>query len=461
LSSGRPKSDRLLVVSCQAPCLAAQAIRYVEPSSLSMFDASSRTIQYPSMSTQQDRDRLLSLPPPQRTNAILSEQFASRFLGYWSFGEPKQAGIEWGDTLLVFDDVCFIVEAKTRNKPGGAPTTWIRSAIAGAVEQINKKADAFASGQVNTLRNKWRGQFKWGDLGIEHYYGIVVLMHTSDPYVASDLAPDAMASARYPTSVVSLHDLLELLRFINTAPDLINYFEMRHFISREYEIRVHEEQAVFNLYSTDWAKLTRRYLKPDWPEDQIRRHESELQSMRHAILDPASAPAESIEALHHSLLIDFALRVLIKKADPDATGMRVGSDEHRFYISCIEHFVELSRLRRAVYGRAWHETATKVLASGTEEWTECTSPSRRRAYLLVADPSDEPLQGQLALRVRDKLLDLVATTGTDSGVAVVGAAGALVSAFDYFTSEPGESALPDQVTFSVVGVSAKREFGST
>lgn len=159
--------------------------------------------------------RLISLPLGDRTNHVLDMMLSPFFLGYWTFSRPKFKGIEFADTLLVWDDVCLLFEAKTRSVPGGAPRVWIKTQIQNAASTLNKRAKMLSSGQVTDIRNKYRGVLEWKKLNVSWYYGVIILQHQSESYDAREIAEDAFRKSQIPIQVFSLYDFLQLIRVIN------------------------------------------------------------------------------------------------------------------------------------------------------------------------------------------------------------------------------------------------------
>ncbi|HUV06813.1 MAG TPA: hypothetical protein VMX75_03720, partial [Spirochaetia bacterium] len=110
-------------------------------------------------------DRLLELPPSQRTDDALYYLLAPHLLGFWTFLKPKHAGHEIGDVLFVFGDVCIIFEAKTRDKVGPTTEKWTRAKIRDAVGQILVNHSKLSCGEIPTIRNPWLGEVEWDSLG--------------------------------------------------------------------------------------------------------------------------------------------------------------------------------------------------------------------------------------------------------------------------------------------------------
>lgn len=201
--------------------------------------------------------RLLKLPPSQRTDDVLYYLLAPHLLGFWTFLKPKHSGNEIGDVLFAFGDVCVIFEAKTRDKVGPTDEKWIRNKIREAIKQILENHRKLTCGDVPTIRNPWLGEVKWDSLGINYYHGIVVMMHDSDAYDPRDIEPGLIESAAIPIHVISLLDISELLRFMNTPWDFVVYWEFRHAIGTTHMLPVHQEQNIYWTVLKNWVELAR------------------------------------------------------------------------------------------------------------------------------------------------------------------------------------------------------------
>jgi len=334
------------------------------------------------------KTRLLKMSIGQRTENALYYLLAPHLLGYWTFLKPDHEGKELGDVLFVYGDVCIIFEVKAREKPGLANHVWIGSKLKEAFSQIHSNRSLLSSGQVSNIRNAWRGEISWSSLGVKYYHGIVVINHDSDPYDPREMEPILFASSKLPVHVVSLYDLNELLRFINTPWDFVVYWEFRHQFGKQYQLLVHKEESIYRGILTNWAALAKEQ-QPRHPESKLEEERRFVEGYTLAIMNPDKADDSTRSKIAASYLIDIAAINLMTKADQDETGKRVGSREHNKVVETIEAISDLSRRRRAEYGSVWLRCARSCLESSQAISESGFSPSRKRAYVFQARPGPQ------------------------------------------------------------------------
>ncbi len=352
--------------------------------------------------SESSRTRLLKLPPSQRTDEALYYLLAPHLLGFWTFLKPMHAGSEISDILFAFGDVCVIFEAKTRDKVGPTDEKWTRSKLREAVGQIAENHRKLAGGEVPTLRNAWRGEVTWASLGIKYYHGIVVMMHDSEPYDPRDIEPGLLESASIPVHVISLHDISELMRFMNTPWDFIVYWEFRHAIGRTHMLPVHQEQAIYWTILKSWAELARGQgsAHSDQELEEDRRF---LEAYARTVTRSGKVDQETKNMVAASYLIDIAAESIMEKAETDATGKRVGSKAHSVLVKTVQLIAELSRRRRALYGSLWVESARESITARNNSWRYGYSPSRNQSYLLNARPTLDIDEALLLVKATERM----------------------------------------------------------
>ncbi len=301
--------------------------------------------------------QLMRLPLGERTNAVLYDLLQSRFFGYWAFREPKHAGIELADSLVWWHDVVLLFEAKTRTKPGAAPEAWIRSKLGDSIASINDRARLLREGKVDKLRNAWRGEVAWSPQTKTWYYGVVVLNHESEPYDPREIAPGAFSGSEIPIQVFSLFDLAELLRFISTTWVFIVYYEMRNLFGQTFRLDVHREFETYQGVLSQWVKYAKALSNRSLSDSEFQEDRDFQIRLTKALLNADNARESAYREVAASFLIDLAIGSIERKADPDTTGKRVGSDRHTFYVDAMEILAGMSRRRRAFYGLRWLEAA--------------------------------------------------------------------------------------------------------
>ncbi len=340
--------------------------------------------------------RLLSLPAGKRTNAVLRLLLGPVVFGYWLFREPKHKGIEIADSLMLWDDVCFLFEAKTRTKPAKDDRPWIRSKLTEAIGQLNERAAMLREGRVEELRNKWRGILKWDPSAIKRYYGVVVMNHLSDPYDPLEVACEAYKASEIPVHVFSLFDLAELLRVVNAAVDFLVYYQLRWAYLKRFRTFVHKEFETYQGVLGCWDELApQASSRPFSKKEMLDARDFQVRITR-AALRTKDATEEDYRTLAQSFLLDIAIGSLVQKADKDASGKRVGSSEHQLMTDIVGVVAELSRKRRSFYAGLWREAAAECRRAGRTAWRSGHSPQRHRSYVFGAfRPGDEGREQEL------------------------------------------------------------------
>ena len=125
---------------------------------------------------------------------------------------------------FLWDDVLFLIEAKTREGRGPGSDAWIRNRLKDAAESLSRRKGMLQRGDVKELRNPYHGLVAWNPDRIKFYYGIILINHISEPYEPRDLAPNVFRCSELPLQVFSLFDFAELVRFQSTANDFLDYY---------------------------------------------------------------------------------------------------------------------------------------------------------------------------------------------------------------------------------------------
>jgi len=349
-------------------------------------------------------EHLLGLSPGVRTEYLLHYLLSPSFLGYWAFLRPKHKGTEVADILLIWGDVCFLFEVKTRAKPGDASAKWIKAKLEDAACQLNRRAETLAGGEVSQIRNKWRGIVNWNDLKIRWYYGIIIIQHHSDPYDPRKIAPRAFEKSKIALQVFSLHDFSQLIRVINTPSDFVFFYEMRDRYARKHLVRVHDEYETVKTIISQWSELTKG--KPaTYTDDQAAKDQSFLLELLKVVLHAKNATEGAYQDYASGLLVDLAIALVARKADQNHTGKHIGSKKHDFFVDAIRAIVELTRKRRSLYGNRWLRQSYEGIRSGSLEYYSGYSPSRKTGYLLISTPGEPTLFTERILQLSNQELE--------------------------------------------------------
>jgi hypothetical protein len=296
--------------------------------------------------------KIQKLPVGERTDYAVYYTLAPHLLGFWTFLKPKYQGCEISDTLFIFGDVCILFEAKTRAKTDQAPESWIYSKISEAVYQINRNSSLLKNNKIPVLRNEWRGEVKYESLNIKNYLGVIVMMVNSAEIDPVDIAADSLCKSKIPIQVLSLYDLYELLRFVNTPWDFVLYLEFRYSFSKKYITPLHKENAIYNSILREWIILAKEQ-DPELDEKYLIEDQKFMRMYSSTIIDAKKVDESFRRKIAAGYLIDIAAGSLMQKADLKISRKQVGSDEHNTLIMAIEKIAALDRRRRCKYGELW------------------------------------------------------------------------------------------------------------
>ena len=327
--------------------------------------------------------RLVKKRPGERTDPVIYYFMAPIFTGYWSFLQPKDKGIEISDVLLVWGDVCILVEAKTRESAEDADERWCRKHICQAIGQLNDRARMLRSGELRRLRNKWREDTEFDPAIIKNYYGLVIIQHQSETYEPREIATECFANSEIPIQVYSLADFHELLRFVNTPIDFIIYYELRHSYGKNHALPVHGEFGTYKSIILSWTDLVIDNEQSSRTSKEIQKSEDFVMSYTKAILRTCDATDDDYENVASGYLIDLAISSL-SQTYPDGDDSDPDVAEHELAVEAAEYMAELGRQRRCAYGAVWRSLAVEADRSREAEYSVGYSPTRNRVYVFVA-----------------------------------------------------------------------------
>jgi len=331
---------------------------------------------------------LMRLRVGRRTELVLSYMLSPWFSGYWLFPNPKFRGKEIADAILIWGDVAFIIQAKTREGIH-SDLDWARSKINIEKRRINEWVALLKTESI-PLRNKYR-TIPFPKEEIKWYYGLIILNHHSEPYEIDDILP---LDKDVAIQAISLLDLSNLLKYINTPWDLINYFEARSRLSKVTPVRVHQEAEVF------WQNLEHmRYeMSADVSEAEAKKHYDFFSLASEAVNQELEPGDPRLGQYAPSYLIDAAIGGQLARAPKDKKGNFVIDGRFKLLTKAVEVLTEMGRLRRAFYGRMLLEQAEKAQASGHYEYETGRSPKRKILYgFIVTDMVGKELEDLMGI----------------------------------------------------------------
>lgn len=322
--------------------------------------------------------RWKKLPVGKRTEAFLNYFLSPWFSGYWAFPNPKFKGEEIADTLLLWGDVVFIIQAKAR-EGGKTDIKWARHKIAEDKGKILKWVPRLKTEKSIILKNKYR-KMEFPREKVKNYYGLIVLNHDSEPYDANKLLYEDSSNKKVAIQAISLVDIHHLLRYINTPWDFVNYFESRFRLSQKTSVKVHQEKSVFG------QTLPHMYheMKHDIGKEQADDWNEFMDITIEAVNGDFQAGDSDLKRFASSFLIDSAIGGILYKAPRDRHGNFIIDDKFVSLIKSVEKFTELNRLIRAFWGKRFLEKAEKSLTSGNDEFVTGQSPNREICYGFIA-----------------------------------------------------------------------------
>jgi len=332
-----------------------------------------------------------------------SENFVNYFLapwfsGYWAFPKPKYKGGEIADSLLLWGDVAFLIEVKER-KGIKSNIDWVKHKIAEDKAKILNWVESLKTEESVILKNKYR-EIEFPSEKIKSYYGLIVLNHLSDPYDANEFLRENSSDQRVAIQVISLADIYNLMKYINTPWDFVNYFESRYRLSQKTSIKVHQEGDAFR------QNLQYMYheMKHEIGEEQADKWNEFMGITIKAVKGDFQEADSDLRRYASSFLIDSVIGGVLYKAQRDKHGNYIINDEFSHLIKSVEKLTEMDRLSRSFWGEWFLREAEKALASGNVEYLTGQSPSREMAYGFVATDKPHDERAELMKSIARKTL---------------------------------------------------------
>jgi hypothetical protein len=180
---------------------------------------------------------------------------------------PVKKGQELADAVVLFDDVALMVQVKTQCGKHD-PISWATEKLLEAFGQLCKTRDNLACGHIKMLKNDFYGDIAFDPKRYPNRFGLIILAHNSDPYIAAKLAPEIL-TAGFPVHVFSLQDFAMIASRFDTAGDLITFLELRTDIALKIQLFVQDEIGnmtrmfphVKETYETHMSSTTPEILK--------------------------------------------------------------------------------------------------------------------------------------------------------------------------------------------------------
>jgi len=384
--------------------------------------------------------RWLKLPEGKRSESVLNHLLLPWFSGYWIFPNPKFKGEEIADALLLWGDVLFIIQIKTR-KGIKSDIKWAENKISEEKARIAKWIDRLKSEESIILRNKFR-EIEFPRDKVKYYYGLVVLNHHSDPYDANEFLYKGNEPLDIPIQVISLVDIHQLLRYINTPWDLVIYFESRSRLSHKTSLKVHQEDVAFSM------NLEHIYHESayDIGKDEADKCNEFMDVTIKAINGNLKEGDPGLRQYAVSFLIDASIGGQLNRAPKDKKGNFIIDNKFVMLTKAVEVLSEMSRLRRAFYGEIFLKQAEIALNTGNDEYEVGRSTKRGISYgFLATSKSGKELEDFLGPIAMSTLAD----HGNYEGIFIAAPPENVFSLYQtfsgWFTGDKGGFLLPTEI----------------
>jgi hypothetical protein len=170
-----------------------------------------------------------------------SQWFLERsFFRDFVYRNPQlKKGQELADAVVLFEDVVLMVQVKTQCGKHD-PMSWTTEKMMEAFKQLCKTHENLVSGQIKKLKNDVYGDISVDSKCYPNRFGLIILAHDSEPYIAAKLAPEIL-TAGFPVHVFSLKDFAVVASRFDTAGDLINFLELRTDIAPKIQLFAQDE----------------------------------------------------------------------------------------------------------------------------------------------------------------------------------------------------------------------------
>ncbi len=143
---------------------------------------------------------------------------------------------------------------------------------------------------------------------------------------------------------------------------------------------VHCESDTYHGIVMDMDRL----FPPHLPAYKARESQKFQASYSRAIARTQDVRRADDERAAASFMLDTALRSVVQRATPDASGKRVGGPAHDRLIKGLATLAEMVRHRRSVWGQRWVQAARVAVRTKTNRHTLGHSPTRSRSYVVSA-----------------------------------------------------------------------------
>lgn len=291
------------------------------------------------------------------------------------------------DVLVPWDDVALIIQVKAQaasvaSDNAAEPLRWARKNLAKAGRQVAGAVRAIRGGRMTYMENPLRGRVAFPGDEIKWLYGVVVLHHHSPPYDPFQLVPELQATT-VPLHILSFRDFANLVHFLDTPADLINYLEERSSVLLPtLRPQVHAEQEVFSYWLENLEKLMafRAEKRGEvFTEEDARPYAERLRLLMSGQHPEAGAGG----------VIDHMIEQ-VPEPDPNLGSLRSGGDVIEMSpaasVKVATELGKITRVRRIALGRRYLRTVQIAAKENRDAWKSTHSQERSDCMLFLASP---------------------------------------------------------------------------
>lgn len=318
----------------------------------------------------------------------LEHSFFSDFV----FRSPKNIkSKEATDVLVWFDDVVLVVEVKHQEFDGDC-LTWAEKNLKKAWRQVNGAARAIMENRVPYLENFRRGKISFTKSSFKNLYGLIILDHKCEPFNVEMFITN---NDKIPIQVFSLDDLQNVTWHIDTAFDFITYFEARWMYRHNFELKVHDEIDFFSHYVKNLPEMLAECSRI-----------SGKGILASSFIPNQTTLKDSVTGNDEELKYGKMIDILINEAhnvDPNLKAIFPAELRQHYspaaYADIATEFAKLSRIRRVILGKRFHEILTEAGRVGKNRHLSTHSPSRSTTILFLGSnaPRKERIRDLAAL----------------------------------------------------------------
>jgi hypothetical protein len=176
----------------------------------------------------------------------------------------KAKGDELADAVVLFDDVVLMLQVKAQCGQRD-PISWATEKVLDAFKQLRNTEKSIVEGHIKKLKNDFYGEIAFDPKSFPNRIGLIILAHSSPPYIAAKLAPEILTAA-FPVHVFSLADFAIVATRFDTAADMITFLELRGDVEAREVLSVQDEVGNIGKILPHVEHILRTHMSPTSPE---------------------------------------------------------------------------------------------------------------------------------------------------------------------------------------------------